>query len=74
MGFVEQSGDLGNVFRRQAHFFPPKIAITWRSGLSSGGLTGAVASFADHTVSGRDCSSNTFPSWSSAHSMSCGLP
>src|SRR5690606_37981217 len=48
--FVEQFGDLGDVFRRQAHFLPPKMAITWRSGLSSGGLTGAAASFADHTV------------------------
>ena len=74
----EQLQDFGHVFRSQAHPFPPDKSppntfITWCSGLSFAAATG-LASLADQTVSGRDCSISTCPSWSMAHSISCGRP
>src|SRR5690606_10788331 len=73
VGGIEQSGDLGDVARRQAHLRPPKMFITWASALSFFSATGA-ASLADHTVSGRLCSRNRLPLSSIAHSISCGRP
>src|SRR6185437_11653903 len=53
----EQAGDFRDILRRERHLRPPKIDMTWVSGLAAALATGAH-SFADHTVSGRLCSSN----------------
>src|SRR5439155_20353576 len=69
----ENAQDLGHIFGRETHRWPPKMFMTCSRGLSVGLATGAC-SLAAHTVSGRLCRRKISPERSMAHSMSCGRP